>query len=60
MTRMDLLKTLDEWDKKGVWVFKMRDFYLLFSKENPQIIKAALARHEKKRAYRKDLQGSLC
>jgi len=57
---MDLLKTLDEWDKKGVWVFKMRDFYLLFSKENPQIIKAALARHEKKRAYRKDLQGSLC
>lgn len=47
MTRMDLLKTLDEWDKKGIWVFKMRDFYLLFSKENPQIIKAALARHEK-------------
>ena len=47
MTQMQLLRVLDEWDKKGKWVFIMRDLYLLFSKESPQIVKDSLVRHTK-------------
>lgn len=47
MTQTELLKTLDYWDKKGIWVFRVQDFYLLFFSENPQIIKIALSRYVK-------------
>ena len=47
MTQMQLLKVLDGWDKQDKWVFIMRDFYVLFGKESPQIIKDALVRHTK-------------
>ncbi|WP_298349363.1 hypothetical protein [Ferrimicrobium sp.] len=43
---MDLLRTLDAWDKKGVWAFDLPRFELLFD-ETPGSLNTSLMRHAK-------------
>ena len=47
MTQLELLKALDEWDKSNKWVFRITDFYAIFSEESPQNIRISLIRHTK-------------
>lgn len=46
MKAMDLLRTLDGWDNKGVWAFDLPRLELIFN-ETPGSLNTALMRHTK-------------